>query len=61
MRSGQPRIGGRCRIGLDDDFPIRKALLAGARFSIENIAYYNKFYPFLCMAPERWKWVDGFG
>ena len=57
-------------MGLDDDFPIRKALPAGARFwcwphwaqfSIEKIAYYNEFYPFLCMAPERWEWVDGFG
>ena len=40
-RSGQATMGGWCRMGLDDDFQIRQALPAGARFSMEKIVYYS--------------------
>jgi hypothetical protein len=41
-----------CRIGLDDNFPIRQVLPVGvrarwARFSIEKIVHYNRYNKFL--------------
>jgi hypothetical protein len=67
--SGQARMDGWRRIGLDDAFPIRQALPVGvrfwrwARFSIEKIVHYNRYNKFTLntIAPGRWAWVNGFG
>jgi hypothetical protein len=58
--SGQVRMDGWRRIGLDDDFPIRKALPVGvrfwcqarwARFSIQKFMYYGRYNTFICITP----------
>jgi len=38
--SGQARMDGWCRMGLDDAFLIKQALPFGARFSMKNFVYY---------------------